>query len=175
MFYVYGSTLFDTSVDFDAMVEDYFSHAYGDAWREVVEFLGKIGKAFDMDYMQGKKSANVAAGLYYNPAHAAALHSVKTICKEFMPTLEKYKNMPKRAQTVSVRLMIKYLEYLERLAKCMALKSVGADVEASDAFVELCREFGKYEVEIERYYDQHMMGASINRIFQKSTTFIHFD
>jgi len=57
----------------------------------------------------------------------------------------------------------------------MALKSVGADIEASDAFIELCREFGKYEVEIERYYDQHMMGASIGRIFKKSTTFIHFD
>ena len=49
------------------------------------------------------------------------------------------------------------------------------DYYGKEAYVNFYREFGKYEVEIERYYDQHMMGASINRIFQKSTTFIHFD
>ena len=28
-FYIYATTLFDTSIDFDAAVEDYYSHAYG--------------------------------------------------------------------------------------------------------------------------------------------------
>jgi len=171
LFYVYASTLFDTSVEFDALIEDYFSTAYGEAWQEVVEFLRKIGKAFDMDYMQGKKSANASVGAYYNPAHAVSLNSVKQITAEFMPTIEKYKNMPKRAQTVSMRLMKKYLEYCDRLAKAMALKAVGADAEATNAFNELCDEFGKYEIEIERYYDQHMMGASIRRIFASTTVF----
>jgi hypothetical protein len=153
LFYVYGSTLFDNAVDFDAMVEDYFSHAYGDAWQDVVAFLRKLGAAFDMDYMQGKKSANVDAGLFFNPSRAEALHSVKDICAEIREVLTAHKNMPKRAQTVAVRLMLKYLEYCEMLAGCMALKSVGADVEASDAFQKLCDDFGKYEVEIERYFD----------------------
>ena len=175
LFFVYGSTLFDTSVDFDSLVEDYFSHAYGEAWQEIVDFLGKLGKAFDMDYMQGKRPAGEGASAFYNPARAADLHSVKSICAEFRPTLEKYKNMPKRAQTVAVRLMLRYLEYCEMLAKCMALKSVGADLEASEAFGELCRNFGKYETEIERYYDQHMMASSISRIFKSSTVFLHFD
>nr|MBQ4318189.1 hypothetical protein [Clostridia bacterium] len=71
----------------------------------------------------------------------------------------------------AVRLMIKYLEYCERLAKGAALKAVGADAEASNAFNELLNEFGKYEVEIERYYDQYMMGASIRAIFAAPTSF----
>ena len=56
----------------------------------------------------------------------------------------------------------------------MALKAVGADVEASKAFEDLCNDFGKYEVAIERYYDQFMMASSIRRIFLKSTAFVHF-
>ncbi len=175
LFYVYGSTLFDNSVDFDALVEDYFSHAYGEAWQDVVAILRKLGAAFDMDYMQGKKPCDESIGRYYDPSRAATFHSVKDITAELVNTLEKYKNMPKRAQTVSVRLMIKYAEYCNRLAKCMALKCVGADVEAADAFAELCREFGKYEVEIERYYDQHMMASSINRIFKEATAHRHYD
>ena len=175
LFYVYGSTLFDNSVDFDALVEDYFSHAYGEAWKDVVDFLRKIGKAFDMDYMQGKKPSDRNIGAFYNPSRVEALHSVKDITAELRQSLEKYKNMPKRAQTVSVRLMLKYTEYCDRLAKCMALKAVGADLEASEAFLELCREFGKYEVEIERYYDQHMMASSIKRIFDSATALLHYD
>ena len=88
-----------------------------------------------------------------------------------MPKLQANKNMPKRAQTVAMRLMIKYCEYLDRLAKAMALKAVGADAEAAAAFEELLVEFGKYEFEIERYYDQYMMAASIRRIFGSSTNF----
>jgi len=43
LLYVYAETLFDTSVDFDTMVEDYYSHAYGEVWRDVVELFERIG------------------------------------------------------------------------------------------------------------------------------------
>ncbi|MBR2884725.1 MAG: DUF4838 domain-containing protein [Clostridia bacterium] len=174
LFYVYASTLFDNSVDFDALVEDYFSHAYGETWQDVVEFLRKIGKAFDMDYMQGKNSADEEKGKFYNPARTEELHYVKKITEEFLPILEKYKNMPKRPQTIAMRLMIKYLKYCNMLSGCMALKAVGADLEASEAFMAFCEEFGKYEIEIERYYDQYMMAMSINMIFNNLPVVLQF-
>ena len=45
--YTYGATLFDTSVDFEELKADYFSHAYGEDWREVVAFLEELGRLFD--------------------------------------------------------------------------------------------------------------------------------
>jgi len=171
LFYVYASTLFDTSVTFEALIEDYFRHAYGEIWEEVVDFLRKISRAFCMDYMHGKDSSNTNVGVFYNPSRADALHSVIKITEEFLPILQQHKNMPKRAQTVAIRLMIKCLEYCNRLAKCMSLKAVGADFEASSAFAELCDKFGKYEIEIERYYDQHMMYSSMKRIFNSPSVF----
>ncbi|MBQ5800492.1 MAG: DUF4838 domain-containing protein, partial [Clostridia bacterium] len=41
-FYVYASTLFDTSVDFEDLKRDYFAHAYGDEWEEVADFFERV-------------------------------------------------------------------------------------------------------------------------------------
>ena len=66
--------------------------------------------------------------------------------------------MPYRAQTVAYKLLRYYMEYCTGLAKCFSLKCLGAGVEAKEEFEKFLAEFGKHEVEIERYFDQYMMG-----------------
>ena len=41
-FYVYGETLFDRNVSFDALKEDYFSHAFGENWRQALSYLESL-------------------------------------------------------------------------------------------------------------------------------------
>jgi hypothetical protein len=79
--------------------------------------------------------------------------------------------MPKRAQTVAVRLMLKHLEYANALADIFVLKALGADVEANRAYREFLNSFGRYETEIERYFDQFMFDHSIKRLVDKPATF----
>jgi hypothetical protein len=64
--------------------------------------------------------------------------------------------MPMRAQTVAYRLLMRYLDYCEGLADVMILKCLGADAEAVVRYASFLNEFGKYEIEIERYYDQSL-------------------
>jgi len=163
--FVYASTLFDMSNDFDDLLEDYFSHAYGEDWAEVKEFFAKLGEILDPTYFIGKKSADEARGKYYNPAEAVRMREVYPIIDEFAPFLEAHKNMPKRAQTVAMRMLRRYTEYLRGITEAHILKAFGADALAEERFTELLRDFGKYETEIESYYDQHMMGMAFDSRF----------
>ena len=79
--------------------------------------------------------------------------------------------MPYRAQTVAVRLLKKHLEYCNALADIWALKAAGKDQEAVDAFNAFLQSFGRYEVEIERYFDQMMFHASMSRLIVNPSTF----
>ena len=108
-FYVYAQTLFDTSVTFEELKRDYFSHAYGEDYEQVLTFLEKLGKASDYRYLNGKLSTDPEKGAYYCPEFAQSLREVKSITKEFSPFVEAHKNMPRRAQTVAYRILRRYL------------------------------------------------------------------
>jgi hypothetical protein len=164
-FYVYGSTLFDNSVDFEELKEDYFSHAYGADWREVVAFYEKMGQCFDHKFLAGERSADEAVGEYYNPAVEPELRKVKALAEAFAPFVEAHKNMPMRAQTVAYRVLRRYLEYVCGLADIAALRALGKGKEARERFHEFLDDFGKYELEMERYYDHCLMVMAHKAIF----------
>jgi hypothetical protein len=173
-FYVYGSTLFDTDVDFEALKEDYFSHAYGEDWREVVAFFEKLGKAADFRFLNEKLSVDLTKSKYYNPEFAASLRQIPAIVAEFAPFVEEHKNMPMRAQTVAYRILRRYLEYCERMSKVFVLKAVGAGQESQAAYYKFLDDFGKYELEMERWYDHYMCAASMRRVFGRKDASMPF-
>ncbi len=174
-YYVYGSTMFDTSVDFEALKEDYFSHAYGEDWKEVVAFLEKLGKTLDFRYMNGQLPViDEEKGAYYHPELVENLRKIGEIVDEFAPFIEAHKIMPMRAQTISIRILRRYLEYCKGISQVLILKAVGAGVEAQEAYYKFMDEFGKYEIEIEPYYDQFMAGLSMRAMFGFRGTYIPF-
>ncbi len=169
-FYLYGQVQFDTSLKFENLLEDYFSHAYGEDWREVVAIFEKIGKAMPHKYLAGKLSADLKIHPLYNPAVADGLRSVPQIAEEAKAFLDAHKNMPMRAQTVAYKLLRYYMEYCQGLAGCFALKCIGDGAQAKAAFGRFLADFGKYETEIETYYDQYLMGHAFNRYFDRMET-----
>ena len=173
-FYVYGSTLFDTSVDFEEMKADYFSHAYGEDWKDVANFFEKLGKIMDFRYFNGKMSTDPEKGKFYNPDFAVQLREVAPLVDAFEPFVKAHMNMPYRAQTVSYRLLNRYLEFTKRMAEVLMLKAVGLGMESQKAFYEFMDDFGKYELEMEVCYDQYMFAMSMRRLFGKRDLFVPF-
>ena len=142
--------------------------AYGEDWKEVVAFFEKMGQCFDHKYLAGERSADKKVGQYYNPAMAEKLRAVKGIVEEFTPFVQAHKNMPLRAQTVSYRILNRYLEYVCGLSEVLILKSLGAGKEAKELFTKFLSDFGKYELEMERWYDQFNLGnAYYKRVLKK--------
>ena len=165
--YAYASTLFDVSLEFDALLEDYFSHAYGEDWQTARDYLVKIEEIFEHSYIAGKKYEESGNAKFLSPKEAAKMRKIYSLNEEFSDFLETHKNMPKRAQTVAVRLLAKYSECLEKLAKPLILKAYGLDDEAKYAYLEFLDDFGKNELEIEAYYDQHIFGMAYDHRFTK--------
>ena len=161
-FFLYGQVQFDTSLTYEELLEDYFSHAYGEDWREVVTLLEKIGKAIDMNYLCGKRSADPKVHKRYNPAVAAELRGMEYIAEEYAAFLQAHRVMPMRAQTVAFKLMRYYMEYCTGLAKCLIPKCYGAGKEAKEMYLEFLKSFGRHEVEIETYFDQWMMSYAFD-------------
>ncbi|MBE6644348.1 MAG: DUF4838 domain-containing protein [Ruminococcaceae bacterium] len=161
-FNVYASTLYDISSDHEALKEDYFKHAYGEDYKEVIKFFDALGEAVPYRYFIQKQAQT---GAYYNPEIISKLEKVYEIIDGFAPFVNAHKNMPYRAQTVSYRILAKYLEYCKSLTKALIMKADGNEYAARDAYNEFRVEFGKYELEMERCYDQQMCFASLSRIF----------
>jgi len=166
-FYVYGRMQFDTSLSFEYLLEDYFSHAYGEDWREVLSIFEKIEEAMPHKYVARKQSADINIGKWYNPAMYEKLGRIPAIVEEAKPFLEAHKNMPKRAQTVAYKLLRYYMEYCVGLARCLSIKCMGAGVQAREEFQKFLLEFGRHEVEIETYFDQYMMGMILAPAFDE--------
>ena len=169
LFTTYARTLYDTGISFDSVKEDYYKHAYGEDYRQVIAFFEKLGAALDYKYFVGSGSLDIKKGKYYNPDMVAGLNTIPAIVEEFEPFVLAHKNMPMRVQTVMYRVLWRYLEYVKLLAPILALKAEGKELEAKEKFLEFKSYFGKYELEMERVYDHYMLMQSLTRIFHNIT------
>ena len=155
-FFLYGQVQFDTSLKFEDLLEDYFSHAYGEDWRKIVSLFEKIGKAIDRDFLCGKRSADMRVNKRYNPAVAEELREMPRIAEEYHALLEAHRTNPYRAQTVAYKLLRYYIEYCTGLAKCLIPRCYGATTEAKAMFEKFLADFGKHEHELGTYYDHYL-------------------
>ena len=125
-------------------------------------------ECFDHKYLAGERSADKNVGQYYNPAMAEGFRKAKKLIAEFAPFVEAHKNQPARVQTVSYRILRRYLEYLCGLADVCTLKCLGAGKEAKELYKKFLLDFGKYEFELERYFDICIFGKAMEwRILRK--------
>ena len=152
--YVYAETLFDGDADFDVMVKDYYQSAYGDIWREVVDFMYDLGKCVSMKYLHGKERIDKTVSRLYNPAFTEGLRHIPEKIRAFRPFAEAHRCRPKRPQTVCMKLLLNYLDFWEGVSKSLILASIGEDIRgAALAYHDFYDEFIKSEPELELYLD----------------------
>ena len=168
-FYCYGQKLFDNDVTYEALEEDYFKHAYGDQWQLALNYLKAVDEHMPQTYMEAKHTSRIPNN-FYKPEMEEKLLALIPIAKEFEEKLHEHRNMPVRVQTVAMRLLKLHAEYVQGLAKAMAIKSMGRDEEAKEAALSFFAEFGKNEVAIERYYDHMLMVHAMNVIFNSKSS-----
>ena len=168
--HIYAEALVNRDVDFDKEVADYFSHAYGKDWKKALEHMESISRIFDMGFMEGEKSVNESISKFYNPQQAKALESVVEIAAIGKMLAEKNKQMPTRPQVISWRLLNLHTEYISLIADVMKDKALGYNEAAILKKQKFLDEFGKYEQEFERYYDQKNDAKGLTVITKRAGT-----
>ena len=165
--YIYAETLMNRDCDFDAVVEDYFSHIYGKDWQQAKSILQQISNAFDFDYMEGTKSKNPDISDFYDPERAPQLAAVADLASQLRILANKHLKMPVRPQTVSWRLLLRHAEYCELWGQILWNKAMGFNFKAQELAKEFCEVYGKYEIEMERYYDHSLACRVLEHITRK--------
>ena len=164
-FYTYARTLYDTSLSADEILEDYFSHAYGKDWKLFRDYLIDIADAVDYRFTTRKLSVNPEISPYYNPDIVSSLRRVPEIVARGRALIEEHKNSDVRLQTVSTRLLGYHADFVEKYAEALEYKAVGNDEKSTALFYEFMDMMGKYEPEIQRYYDFTQCHFALQQIF----------
>ena len=154
-FYTYARTLFDTTLSYEEILEDYFSYAYGDAWREFYDYLLKINDALPFDYFSwdlAKKREN----LYCVPEQVDKIAKIKEITEEGRKLMAEHYESDYRSVTFAVRLLEHHADFCDLISDWMYAKAVGDDEKGNELYDKARVEFGKREAEIQTYYDHHI-------------------
>lgn len=168
-FYTYARTLYDSSLSFEEIAEDYFSTAFGEEWKKFYDYLERLNKAIPHAYLSGDMNLGTGRSELYNPAMVDSIKTVRGIVSEGRELINKYYNSDYRVRTVSVRLLEFHADYMEKLADILALKAVGKDGEAIKLFEVMCAECGARELEFERWYDHGLFFQFLHKKVTQTT------
>ncbi len=162
--HIYGATLWNRDLDFEAEAEDYFRYCYGDDWKQVRYYLDRMSAAFDHGYMCGHRSADPDKGEHYDPSRISALQSVHELAAEIRALVKDHMAMPTRPQTVCWRLLLWHAKWCEGLADVMIQKCQGHTQYALEKLRVFYDEIGAGEFDYERYFDFGLASISLYNI-----------
>ncbi len=174
LLYTLARTLFDVETPHEQIVEDYFSHIYGEDFKKFHAFFEKISEVFDWKYFTGLGSKNEKAGVYYSPKISEKLASASHLFEEGRALVREHYNSDIRVQTLAIRLFSHYVDILEKTAEIMSYKAKGDDAEAKRLLEPFEEEFGKRECEIEPYFNHCFFFNFLRFIVISSATKIDF-
>ena len=118
--------------------------------------------------MKGEKSTDRAThGKFYDPARIPRMQEIIALCEGAKKYFEENYQMPHRVQIVSMQLLIHHAEYCIGIARAMIPKCQADHEGAKQLYDAFFDEFGKRELEIERYFDHFLARISFKKIFEE--------
>ncbi|RSX56185.1 hypothetical protein D2E26_0748 [Bifidobacterium dolichotidis] len=81
--YVMGRMLWDSKLDYDALVEEYFETLFGADWKQVVDYLSQMSTLSSCDYFN-------AIGERLDPDMARRYDEIVAMADEFLPVIEQH-------------------------------------------------------------------------------------
>ena len=159
--HVFAEAMMNRELDYDTELADYFSHFYGKDWQIVKDYLDSITDAFGYEFMCGERCVDPAKGSMYNPGHVESLGQVKELCAQMRAVIAEHKQLPTRPQSNAWKMLLRHTEFCERLAQVMTEKALGHDKYAWEILQKFYDDFGKYDYELERWFDFGMWAVTI--------------
>ncbi len=139
--YVMGKTLFDNTLSFEELLQEYYAAAYGEDWQMVREYLEGMSKLCSCDYVNGK-------GPRRNPVIADNMRQLCVWCKEWEGRIQ---GRTGRHWEV----LVHHNKHIRLLAEALALFASGDEEGASKVWEEMrryvCLAEEKFQAELDVY------------------------
>ena len=136
-------------------MEDYYSVAYGENWRAFRDYLHKLYQALPFDFFS-RDEASLTPNVHFDPQRAEKIASIPAITREGRALIESNYPSEYRIQTASMRILRMHADFCDRISDWMAAKARGELEEAEKLYNTARVETGKFEAEIEEYFDHNL-------------------
>ena len=164
-FYVYGETLFDTGWSYEELMEEYFSAAFGENWKTVVQYLESISRQADVPYCRSVYSKNVKECGLCRPEYVQRYEKLWQMADDFLPTILANRKPENRPQYVSWDVLKWHVDFVKCYANGMKRVCVGDTEGAEEAFVVLIKTMAPLELLRYNIYDQELCMEILRRVF----------
>lgn len=175
---IMGEKLFDTKLDFESYVNDYFNAAFGidgDKCRDYLETLTKlfnpelirrdIPKNVHLDEVgfMGDEKANKS--FYKNDEAAAEFAKIPSIIEAFLPTIEKNRRLSDVCHVKSWDYLKYHAHICTELSKCLLCCAKGDIDSGKKIYNELYDWISIHELEFAPVFDQFLFNKYYSRKF----------
>ena len=152
-FYSYARSLFDIELEYAEIEEDYLSHAFGEDWRPIRDYLARLEEALPFAFFSRDEARKRPDG-HFSAEAAEKCARIRDITREGRELILSHVGSDHIVQTRAARLLERHADFCDLISDWMSAKARG-EIEKAAEFYAIARDsFGKYESELERYFDQ---------------------
>ena len=169
---VFGEALFDLDLTYEEIEEDYMSHAFGENWRLVKDFLDGICDEYVFSRLSDPpRNPETKKPIFDDPQVIPRLQNWLKLCDEFRPVLDANQKHDVRPQTVLWRNLYFLLDLIRVDAEFLIPRFRGDLHESYLKAHEGMHKLGVHEYRMQRYFDQGLWGATYTHIFNPNNAF----
>lgn len=144
--YVMGRLLWNKKLRYDDLVEEYFSAAYGDGWREAAGYLDTLSRCSSCDYFN-------AIGPRVDPVLASRYRTAQHVADGFLETVEHGCSHGDDLRRRQWRLLGLHRRYVSGMAGALRLFADGRNAEAQRRWRDVLDLIRANETETETEFD----------------------
>ena len=160
--YTHARTLFDDTVTFDEIVDDYFRHAFGEDYEKFVKYLYDLENTLPYVYLS-RLRRNITLNQRDVIEKLRRADEVIDVGREL---IRSHYNSDVRVRTVSVRILEYHIKYTESIVKMILSRIDGDEQSAKDTYAEMLAEYARVAHEFEYYVDPYQTFGEIGRILR---------
>lgn len=158
--YVMGRMLWDSSLTFDALQEEYFSALYGAHWQEAKDCLEQLSALTSADYFNG-------IGPRVNPALAGRLHQAAQAADTLKATAGRRAAEARGLSRTAWELLDYHAGYCRLISEALAAQADGRQAEAQQQWLTVMAYIRKNELRHQPYLD-------VYRVLEVATKYTGF-
>ena len=165
--FIHAETLVNRDCDYEALLDDYFAHLYGEDYRKVLNYLNGVSEAFGEKYMAGEERGEGFRDPLHNPERAVKLEQVYELAAVARELVTKNRKTTVRVQALAWRLLERHAEFCEGVAEVFITKARGFDKRALEKMDAFIASFGRHDYELERWCDFGLFATLTRAIIVK--------
>ena len=151
-----GWALWNRSLDFEVMTEDYFAHAFGPEGNACRAYLENLTRLFDPVYLRGEKPGTDNEAL-------VLLKEIPGVVEKFRPVIEKNIHLDNTCWSASWKYLAHHADFAESFARVLIARAQGDLEQAQELWASLTRMLWEREDSLHPVFDTWNFVRTIER------------